>query len=71
MVYAPAHHNFGWEYVIDLSKLESNDQALQNELVNLKARYLIISSVRNDGNHVTLWSDKAKIEDLGLMQLVP
>jgi hypothetical protein len=69
LVYAPAHHNFGWEYVIDLSKLESSDQALQNELVNLKARYLVISSVRNDGNHVTLWSDKAKIKDLGLVQL--
>jgi hypothetical protein len=68
--YAPAHHNFGWEYVVDLSHLQGDDQGLRQELEKLKARYLVLSAVRSDGIRVSLWSDQGKVKDLGLIDLL-
>jgi hypothetical protein len=70
-IYAPAHHNFSWQYVVDLSKLNSNDKKLQEELLKLKARYLILSATLDKPNiQVELWSDKGIVKSLGDIKLL-
>lgn len=70
LVYAPAHHNFGWEYVVDLSRLEDATGELLAEIKNLKARYLLISSVRGGVIQASLWSDLECVKDLGPIEMI-
>lgn len=48
MYYAPAHHNFSWQYIFDLTKAENLTPRQEAEIEALGGRYLIVESFLSD-----------------------
>ena len=84
MVYAPAHHNFDWEYAADISLFDLEGDGIdtgdmkrnQQTMQELGGRYIVYSSGNQIGGfstkqqaHVQIWSADGKIKDNKVIDL--
>lgn len=55
-VYAPSHHNFVWQYVVDLLMADNISAALKAEIAAKGGRFLVVNS---NPQNVRLWTENS------------
>lgn len=68
MVYAPAHHNFSWEYALDLFHAKGITQEQVRQLSLMGGRYLVLSSNGEDSIAASLWDAKGESTEIALLK---